>query len=146
VRILNLLRTLFPRRYRPLPGKRWINIGLRTVHLVGVAGIGGAYLLGVAAQGWLGYLLLTIASGLAMIAVEVWSEWVWVVQVRGVAILAKLALLVAMAVFPRAAAPLFMLVIVISALASHAPARIRHRALFDIEWDDTGSARRRHRT
>jgi hypothetical protein len=141
---MRTLKILFPRRHRNIPGKRWINIVLRTLHLIGTAGIGAVYLLGVTAPGWLIYLLLTILSGLAMIAVEVWSEWIWLVQVRGVAILAKLALLVAMALFPRAAALLFMLVIVISALASHAPARLRHYPLLRIEWEDTRSSRRQH--
>lgn len=121
--------TLFPRHYRQLPGKRWINIGLRTLHLIGTAGIGAVYLLGTAPEGWLPFLWLTIGSGTAMVAIEVWGNGVWLVQVRGVAILAKLALLGAMSLFPASAAGIFTLVMVISAVGAHAPGRLRHYSL-----------------
>jgi hypothetical protein len=126
---MGLLRALFPPYYRKLPGKRWINIFLRTLHLIGTAGIGGAYLLGSAPPGWLYFLWLTLASGIAMMAIEVWGNGVWLVQVRGVAILAKLALLVAMPLFPDSAAAIFTLVIVVSAAGAHAPGRLRHYSL-----------------
>lgn len=123
------LRALFPPHYRKLPGKRWINISLRTLHLIGTAGIGGVYLLGFAPDGWRYFLWLTLASGIAMVGIEVWGNGVWLVQVRGVAILAKLALLGAMPLFPGSAAGLFTLVIIISAVGAHAPGRLRHYSL-----------------
>ena len=126
---MSLRDALFPRHHRRLPGKRWFNIGLRTLHLIGTAGIGAVYLLGIAPEGWLPFLWLTIGSGAVMVAIEVWGNGVWLVQVRGMSILAKLALLGAMPLFPAYAAGIFTLVIVISAVGSHAPGRLRHYSL-----------------
>lgn len=39
----SLKRAFFPVEPRYLPGNRWLNVGLRTLHLVGIAGIGGDY-------------------------------------------------------------------------------------------------------
>lgn len=141
---MNLRETLAV--HRPLPGKRWINIALRTLHLIGVAGIGSAYLFGVAAEAWLHYLWLAIASGVAMVAVEVWWSGAWLVEVRGVVILAKLLLLGSIGLLPALAAPLFVLVIVISAVGAHAPARLRHYSLLHGREMDEGHRRRRPHT
>ncbi len=143
---MSLLRALFPPHYRKLPGKRWINISLRTLHLIGTAGIGGAYLLGSAPAEWLYFLWLTVASGIAMMAIEVWGNGVWLVQVRGVAILAKLALLGAMPLFPDSAAAIFTLVIVVSAVGAHAPGRLRHYSLLHGREVDSFSSGKDQRT
>jgi hypothetical protein len=123
---MRLRDALFPPHYRHLPGRRWWMTGLRTLHLVGVAGIGAAYLLGIAPAGWQTYLWLAVASGMGMAAIEVWLNGIWLVQLRGIAVFAKLLLLGAIPVFPGSAAPLFILVIVISGVVSHAPASLRH--------------------
>ena len=61
-----------------------------------------------------------------MAALEVWLNGIWLVQLRGLAVFAKLLLLAAIPLFPESAVPLFMLVIVISGVVSHAPASMRH--------------------
>lgn len=123
---MSLRDALFPAQHRHVPGRRWWMTALRTVHLVGVAGIGGAYLLGSAPPGWQTYLWLTLASGVAMAALEVWLNGIWLVQLRGIAVFAKLLLLGAIPLFPGYGAPLFILVLVISGVVSHAPAGLRH--------------------
>ncbi len=122
---------LFPARSRDFPGKRWIKIGLRTLHLMGIAGIGGAYFYTVEASQWLPFLWLTMASGLLMLAVEVWSHGIWLLQIRGLAILFKIALLSVSATLPAAFDPaLIMVVILISSVISHAPSRLRYYSPF----------------
>jgi hypothetical protein len=123
---MNPKDALFPPHHRHVPGRRWWMTGLRTVHLVGIAGIGGAYLLGNAPPGWQTYLWLTLASGVAMAALEVWLNGIWLVQLRGIAVFAKLLLLGAIPLYPAMGAPLFILVLVISGVVSHAPASLRH--------------------
>ncbi len=120
-----LLRLLFPPEPRLFPGQRWLNIGLRTVHLVGVAGIGGAYLYAVDEALWLPYWLLAIGAGVALSLVYIASSAVWLLQLKGLAIALKLLLLFAAWRLPQWRAELFIGVVVISALIAHAPGRVR---------------------
>ncbi|HEX9181606.1 MAG TPA: hypothetical protein VF859_14505 [Burkholderiales bacterium] len=123
---MSLKDALFPPHHRHVPGRRWWMTGLRTVHLVGIAGIGGAYLLGSAPPGWHTFLWLTLASGAGMVALEIWHNGIWLVQLRGIAVIAKLLLLGVLPLFPGSGAALFILVLVISGVVSHAPASLRH--------------------
>lgn len=118
-----------PRSARVFRGQRWVKIGLRTLHLLGTAGAGGGYLYGAPAEAWLPWLWLTVTSGAALAAIEVWSDPSWVIQVSGLAIVAKLVLLGAAAHLPALAGWLLAAVIVISGVVSHAPARVRHYSI-----------------
>ncbi|MDN3516875.1 hypothetical protein QWY84_04535 [Aquisalimonas lutea] len=121
----NLRARVFPPESRTFPGKRWLETGFRTAHLVGTAGIGGGFLWGAAPQHWLPFLWLTVVTGAAMAALQIWGNGVWLIQVRGLAVIAKLALLGVM-VAGDVRADLFILVLVISGVVSHAPARLRY--------------------
>lgn len=140
-----MLDLLFPVRNRPFPAKRWTRIALRSAHLVGTAGVGGGYLYGAAPGLWQPYLWLTVASGVALVLLEVWSNGVWLIQLRGVAVLAKLALLGWMAHSPGHAALALILVVVISGVISHAPASVRYYSLLHgrriDEWPRAGRRR-----
>ncbi|PWV64471.1 hypothetical protein [Plasticicumulans acidivorans] len=121
---------LVPSRARSLPGQRWLNIALRTLHLCGIAGIGGGFLYAADAELWRGWLWLTLLSGLGLVALSVWSEGVWLLQVRGQAVMLKLLLLAAVDVWPQATPWLFLLVIVISSVVAHAPGRVRYYSVW----------------
>ena len=122
---MSLYRAIFPRENRTFPGKRWVETGMRTVHLIGTAGIGGGFLWGADPAHWMPFLWLTVLSGLGMAVLQVWGNGVWLVQTRGLTVLLKLVLLlVLMVTQPRA--DLFILVIVISGVVSHAPASLRY--------------------
>ncbi|HRH13885.1 MAG TPA: hypothetical protein PK225_05980 [Azonexus sp.] len=112
---------------RDFPGRRWLNLSLRTVHLSGIILL-GAGLLGagnVTAGAW-----LTLISGLAMFAGDAWANPAHLREVAGFGVLAKLALVAVMAAYPSGALPMFWAILVISTLLSHAPGAIRHRRLF----------------
>ncbi|MGD8708979.1 MAG: hypothetical protein PVF40_01215 [Ectothiorhodospiraceae bacterium] len=119
-------RLFFPPASRRLPAQRWLKITLRTLHLLGTAGVGGAFLYGAAESAWMPYLWLVIASGAGMLALEVWSNGIWLIQVRGLAIGLKLVLLAAIAWADAPALPLFVAVIAISGVISHAPGDVRY--------------------
>ncbi len=121
-----LRQLLFPDRSRGFPGKRWVNISLRTLHLVGTAGLGGAFLYGAPVEAWLPYLWLTLSSGFLMAGLECWSNGVWLIQLRGLAVLLKLLLLLAIAVTGGMDLPLFLLVILVSGVIAHAPGSVRY--------------------
>ena len=86
-------RILFPRDSRSFSGKRWVNIALRTMHLIGVAGLGGGFLYQSPSEVWLPYLMLSIASGFGIMCLAIWTNGIWFIQLRGIAILIKLILL-----------------------------------------------------
>lgn len=119
-------------RRRAIRGQRWINIGLRGLHLVGVAGMGAGFLVhGPPAGAWHPYLILTLATGLGMMLLDAWSDRDWLRQTYGQATLIKLLLLAAIPFWPAAAPALFVVVILFATVLSHAPAWLRHGSLFD---------------
>ena len=122
---MTLYRRVFPFESRTFPGKRWVETGLRTLHLIGTAGIGGGFLWGADPSQWMPFLWLTVVSGATMAALQVWGNGIWLIQIRGLAVFAKLLLLAIMAL-AGTRADLFILVIVISGIVSHAPANLRY--------------------
>ena len=116
---------LFPLSARDFPGQRWLNIGLRCLHLVGIAGIGGGYLFDLNEAQWLPYWQLVLGSGIALSMLYLWSSALWLFQLKGLAIIVKLILLGVAMAEPALRAELFILVVIISGLSAHAPGRVR---------------------
>ncbi len=112
---------------RDFPGRRWLIVVLRAVHLVGVVLLGAA-LLGQGDTGWAAGV--TLASGLGMLICDLWANSSLLAETAGFGMLLKLALVGLMVVFPPLALPLFWAILVASGLLSHAPASFRHRRLF----------------
>jgi len=121
-----LLRLCFPAESRGFPGKRWVSIALRSLHLAGTAGAGAGMLFGVPPAEWQGYLWLTLLSGALLVGLQLWSNAVWLLQLRGLAIGVKLLLLGAALRWPAAGAPLLLTVILLSGVISHAPGDVRY--------------------
>jgi hypothetical protein len=110
-------------RIKPVERRRWLGIAIRTVHLAGVALL-AAQLYGAAeaaAGGW-----LTLLSGLALLVVERSDGRLHLDELAGAWALGKLVLVGAGLAWPAAALPLFWSILVVSALVSHAPRRLRH--------------------
>ena len=120
---------LSPEQPRLLPGHRWIKIGLRSIHLVGVAGLGAGYLYSGDDATWRIYLYLTLVSGVLLTVLEIWSNPAWLTQVRGQAIMLKLLLLALTLDFPDGRAALLIMVVLISGIVAHAPHKVRHYSL-----------------
>lgn len=110
----------------PTDVKRWTKISLRTLHLISVAGVGGGILFGLAEQQWQLYWWLALVSGALIMLVDIASNPVWLVQIRGVAILVKLLLLLLLGMSPAWDRVLLLAVIVISGVVSHAPGKVRY--------------------
>jgi hypothetical protein len=104
--------------------------GLRCAHLVGVGGLGGAYLYEGPREIWFPFLVLTLLSGILMTALELWSSRYWLVEVRGLAIVLKVLLLGWVQVIDEFQATAFIVVIVISGITSHAPAALRYYSVW----------------
>lgn len=110
--------------------KRWTKISLRTLHLLAVAGVGGGILFGLDKELWVNYWWLAMASGVLMMLVDIISNPVWMVQVRGVSIFFKLILLACLGSNPDWDGPLVVLIIIISAVISHAPGKLRYYSVY----------------
>jgi hypothetical protein len=114
-------------RIRDFPGKRWLNLALRTLHLLGLVLLGAALLgAGNISTG----ATLTFASGFTMFAIDTWAHPAHLREIAGFGVLFKLLLVGLMAVQPAWALPIFWLVLVLSTLLSHAPGNFRHHRLF----------------
>jgi hypothetical protein len=121
---------LFPRSSRFFPGQRWLNICLRTLHLIGLSGTGYGFFVQGHELNWEAFLVLTIISGSSMMLISIWSNGIWLLQLRGQAIILKLALLSLALLLPSWRAALFIGVLVISGLISHAPGNVRYYSPF----------------
>lgn len=112
---------------RDFPGRRALNLTLRTAHIAGVVLLGAA-LLGAASPS--AGLWLTLLSGIGMLAGDLWANPAHLRELAGFAIGIKLALLGLIAWQPSWALPLFWAILAVSVILSHAPAGVRHRRLF----------------
>jgi hypothetical protein len=113
---------------RLFPGQRWLNITLRGLHLVGIAGVAGGFLFDLPEAQWTLYGMLAIATGASLAALYIWTDAGWLVMLKGQAVMAKLALLALALASPAWRAEIFMLVILLSAFFAHAPDRVRSYA------------------
>lgn len=110
--------------------KRWAKISLRTLHLLSIAGVGGGILFGLEKELWIDYWWLAMVSGVLMMLMDMVSNPVWIVQVRGVVILVKLLLLILLLNNPAWSTFLLVLIIVISGVISHATGQLRYYSLY----------------
>ncbi len=127
---VSVRRWFLPAEPRQLRGQRWLNIGLRTLHLIGLSGLGAGFLYPGTDESWRFFFHLAVWSGLALSLLFIWSDGVWLLQLQGQVIVAKIVLLSVAFATPDLRMPLFVLVIVLSAVVSHAPSRIRHIKVF----------------
>lgn len=116
---------------RSLPGKRWLGIGLRCLHLIGICGLSGGYLFSLPESEWYGYLLVTLVSGGLMVLKAVYLDGIWLLQLRGQVILLKIALLgLAVVLSSEAGSLVFIVIIVASGIIAHAPGKLRYYSLW----------------
>lgn len=116
---------IFPPQPRAFRGRRWTSIVLRTLHLIGISGVGAAFLFAATPAQWQPYMLLTVVSGMAMMLIEIWSDGIWLIQLRGISTLLKLGLL-AMTFIVGLQPAILISVIIIAGLISHAPGKVRY--------------------
>ena len=106
--------------------RRLTKVVVRTIHLIGMAGMFGAAMFGAEEPT---YFYLTMISGVVLVGMEAYSGWIWFVQLRGFAVYLKLLLLVLLHFALQHAIVILILVIAISGFMSHAPGWIRYYSL-----------------
>ena len=78
---------------------------------------------------WLPFLYLTTLSGILFIAIELWTNGIWLIQVRGIAIIFKIFLLACLPFLQGYELMTLIIVIIISGLVSHAPGDVRYYSI-----------------
>lgn len=122
-----LRQWFFPERMRFLPGARAWSITFRTVHLAAFGVLLGGHAFAVDAETLWPSLWLTILSGIGLIVLEVYTQGLyWIFLGKGITVLVKLGILLAIPLFWEARVLLLLLVVGIASVGSHMPARFRH--------------------
>ncbi len=114
---------------RPVPAVRPLRTGLRTAHLLAFGALYGGHLYALPAERLWPALVATVASGGALMCLELWRLPMWVVQLRGVATLAKIGLVAMVAVCWPWRVWLLTTAIIIGGVSSHMPGRYRYYSL-----------------
>jgi len=110
--------------------KRWSKISLRSLHLLAIAGVGGGILFALEKDLWINYWWLALVSGVLMMLMDITANPAWIVQVRGIVIMLKLILLALLGMNPGWDSFLLAVIIIISAVISHAPGKLRYYSLY----------------
>jgi hypothetical protein len=121
---------LFPDPRRRLPHSRWWNIGARTAHLAATGVLLGGHVFGADEAVLRPLLWVAIASGAAMIAIEVYPTAHWAHQVCALFVYAKLGVLCLVPFMWAYRVPMLLAVLALASVGSHAPRRVRHYSLW----------------
>jgi hypothetical protein len=121
-----LSELLFPATPRRIPHERWINIALRTAHLMTSSILLGGHVFDVSADRLLLLLYLTIASGVCLVLLELYTSCRWIYLGKGAMVILKIVLLIAAGVWWDQRVVFLLLVVLIGSVSSHMPARFRY--------------------
>jgi hypothetical protein len=116
-------------RLRPIPHVRPIRTTLRTAHIAAFAVLYGGHWFGVAATQLAPALAATVATGGALVALEMYRTPVWPLQTRGIATFLKVALVALVGIAWSARLWLLTAALVLGAVSSHMPGRFRYYSL-----------------
>lgn len=110
-------------------GKRWLKISLRSIHLVGIAGVFATTLTG---ENLSIYWVIATLSGLGLLALEALTNLIWFIQVRALVMYVKFSLLTTLFFYPYYAWHILVVIIILSGIISHAPSSVRYFSF--IHW------------
>ena len=111
-------------------GRRWLRISFRTLHIATICGVVGGVLFGGDDATMKPWLVGVVLSGGIIMATDLYDDDPYLREVRGMTIVVKLLLLAVALWLPASRAWLLFLVVGVSGVLSHAPSRLRHRALW----------------
>ena len=106
---------------------RWINVLLRTVHLLAVVALAARVLTGQAdAPGTHSIAVVVVISGVTMFVLDFLRNPSHLREVAGVGVVLKIAMCIWMVLQPALLVPIFWALLLVSSLISHAPKNFRH--------------------
>jgi len=114
---------------RPLPGVRPLRTTLRTAHLIAFGMLYGGHIYGIPAERLHVALFATLGTGAAFMALEMYRTPLWLIQIRGLATIAKIILVAAVALFWDVRVWLLTAAIIVGSVSSHMPGRYRYYSI-----------------
>lgn len=111
---------------RDFPGRRWLSVVLRGVHLIAVIQYSAIVLYAVPDDQVPHAGIAVLVSGVLVWLLDLWYRPSHLMEGAGLSMLLKLLLLGGMLAVPSLRAPLFWIIVGWSALFSHAPASYRN--------------------
>lgn len=122
---------LFPAQKRHIPAKRGLSLALRSLHLIGIAGLSGAFIFALPSDQWQPYLWITLISGALMVIKEIYTDGIWLLQLRGQVIIGKILTIgVVWLYFQASGLWVYMFSIVCSAIIAHGPGKLRYYSVW----------------
>ncbi len=122
----NLLTLLFPEAPRHFPWARPAQLVLRSLHIAAMAMVVGAIPFGAPFEALRLPILLTLASGALLFAIDLARDLAILSQGSGVAVLLKLGLLGMGALQPADRLPWYLAATLVASVGSHMPGSWRH--------------------
>ncbi len=114
---------------RDFPYRRTVRILLRSAHIFATGTLVGGYIFDQPTAVLMPWLWGSAVSGILLLATDLHTGIAVLCEARGVAVIAKVVLLLLIPVFWEARIPLLVFILLIGAVSSHMPKRIRHRVL-----------------
>ena len=124
-----LSKVLFPATPRDFPYRRSVRIALRSLHILSSGTLVGGHIFAQPSEALFPWLVGAVITGFLLLLADLHASLAFLVEARGLAVLVKLSLLCLAAVYPDAAIPLLISVVLIGAVSSHLPKRYRHKVL-----------------
>jgi hypothetical protein len=129
--VRGLAARLAPREPRTFRGLRAIQVAARTVHVAAMALVLGGVAWRAPEEALQGSVALTIASGLALLSLDLWKSGRYFVEGNGLAVLLKLALLGMGLLFPGERLAWYLSATAVASIGSHMPKSWRHWSPLD---------------
>ncbi|MFQ5380830.1 MAG: hypothetical protein ACE5EF_04280 [Dehalococcoidia bacterium] len=122
--------------------RRALNIILRTAHIATMGILIGGHTFDVEPERLRTALVLTVVTGVALVAVEAGPRLLWFHQGRGLLTFAKLALLALVPLAWDYRVPILLAVVVLASVISHMPSRFRYYSVLSgkVIQDPSGPA------
>lgn len=121
---------VFPDTPRDFPLRRTVRTALRTLHILATGVLVGGHIFGQPKEQLFGWLVGSVASGVALLATDLHATFAFLLQVRGLLVLLKIALTASVLFFWEARVPLLVAALTLGAAGSHMPGSLRHRLIF----------------
>jgi hypothetical protein len=109
---------------------RALRTALRTLHLLAFGALYGGHLYGAPAESLSEALVATVGTGTALMLLDALREPVFLLQIRGLVTLVKVALAAILPLAGALSVAVLTLAAVLGAMSSHMPGRYRYYSIY----------------